>query len=388
MRIRIDRVIGFGLLLTALWAQNTDRPLVVTFNHDLHVNEIGVRCTKCHNPKVLKTSESSADRILPTEKRCMKCHKTWKEDGECETCHLGDEPYRTFAPVTRSFKFSHKLHYIDQKLTCEQCHSDMADVENRPPIPKMADCLSCHREKQGPENCDACHDNVAFLRPQNHTSAWITDHDIAALSESADCQLCHTQLTCDNCHSGSRLGQDDLSRMNPAPSFRKDLMKGKLLLERNHALDYEFTHGLDATTKARDCQVCHEYQEFCSDCHQNSDDLLLNKPDFHGGSDWGAVKYGNNTDFADNITGGRHAEMARRDIELCASCHDVEGADPLCVQCHSDRDGVQNTDPKTHAPNYMHDTQGDWCTEPISMCFVCHQPETTKGVGFCGYCHQ
>ncbi|RMF07278.1 MAG: hypothetical protein D6762_07955 [Candidatus Neomarinimicrobiota bacterium] len=378
------------LTLSLVWAQ--ERPLVVTFNHELHVQELGVKCTMCHNPKVLRTSESSADRIMPTEKRCMKCHRTWKDDGDCDFCHLTDEPYPPFPPVTRNFQFSHKLHYAEKKIDCEQCHSDMTGVENRPPIPTMNDCLACHRERKGPQYCSACHENVATLRPANHGPDWIADHKVAALTETADCALCHTQLSCENCHSGSNLDADELPIMNPSPSFRTDLLKGGLLLERNHALDYEMNHGLDASTKAKDCQVCHDYQNFCTDCHQNEDRPILNKPDFHGGSDWGAVKYGDDpahpVDFANDVTGGRHAEMARRDIELCASCHDVEGADPLCVDCHSDQDGVLNTDPATHEPNFMHDTQGDWCTETNSMCFVCHRRAVNKGDGFCGYCHQ
>jgi hypothetical protein len=35
--------------------------------------------------------------------------------------------------------------------------------------------------------------------------------------------------------------------------------------------------------------------------------------------------------------GGRHADMGRRDIESCVSCHDVEGKDPSCMLCHSGR---------------------------------------------------
>ncbi len=363
----------------------TETPVVIEFSHDLHVADLEINCTKCHNPKLLKSSMSSDDIILPTEKRCLKCHEVWKEDGECENCHLGSKPYETFPTVVRNFKFPHKTHWVDQKIECNECHGDMAGVDNFPPIPVMDDCMSCHVEKHAPEYCSSCHENVANLRPKDHSEAWLTDHDLAALSNVSDCQICHSQNACDNCHSGATLGFDELPKMNPVPGYRPGAIVNKMLLNSNHALDYVYSHGLDASTKAKDCSVCHEAPEFCTACHQNEEDRILNKPNFHGGLDWGAVIYGN-VDFANDITGGVHAEMARKDIELCQSCHDVEGADPTCVKCHIDSDGIQNTDPKTHATGFMKNIQGDWCTEPISMCFVCHTPES-KGSGFCGYCH-
>jgi hypothetical protein len=329
----------------------------------------------------------SVDRILPTEKRCLKCHKTWKEDGECENCHLGPAPYATFPPVERIFDFPHKTHWKDQDIACEECHSDMRGVQNYPPLPTMAECLACHRDRQGPTHCEACHENVALLRPQDHTATWLRDHDVAALAADSDCQLCHTQFTCDNCHSGGTLSRDELTGMNPVPSYRPELFSSQPMLARNHDLNYVYTHGLDANTKARDCRLCHESPEFCSNCHQNETDPLRNKPDFHGGLDWGAVKYPQGTDFATLKGGGTHAAMARRDIEACQACHDLEGGDPICVDCHIDQDGILHTDPKTHETGYLHDTQGDWCTEPVSLCFVCHKPGSGKGDRFCGYCH-
>ena len=88
--------------------------------------------------------------------------------------------------------------------------------------------------------------------------------------------------------------------------------------------------------------------------------------------------------------GGIHATLARRDIETCAACHDVQGADPTCITCHLDSDGIKGTNPKTHPAGFMHDTYGDWHTSNASVCFTCHtssSPSSPPGVGFCGYCH-
>ncbi len=374
------------ILLILLLSPGVTANSPIIFSHNIHVTDQGFKCTKCHSPKLLKSSMSSSDVILPTEKRCMKCHRKWRETEQCEKCHLGTKPFKTFSAVQRVFEFAHKIHYHDQKIDCKNCHGNMAGVENNPPIPKMKDCLQCHKDNKGPEYCSACHTNVAKLRPADHGTQWLTQHDVAALSETSDCKLCHTQLSCDNCHSGAVLSTDELPLLNPVPGYRTDDFSGKQMLVRNHDLNYVNTHGLDAVTKERDCRVCHEAAEFCTDCHQNSTDMILNKPNFHGGVNWGAIKYPDGTDFVEIIGGGVHADMARIDIETCQSCHDIDGGDPLCVDCHNDRDGVQNTDPKTHSAGYLHNTQGDWCTEPVSMCFVCHTPQT-KGVGFCGYCH-
>ena len=88
--------------------------------------------------------------------------------------------------------------------------------------------------------------------------------------------------------------------------------------------------------------------------------------------------------------GGEHAILARRDIESCVACHDVQGGDPTCITCHTDNDGIKGTNPKTHPANFMHDDHGDWHNNPGSICFNCHigaSPSTPAGVGFCGYCH-
>jgi len=375
------------LSFSLVFGQTIERTSNIKFSHDLHVRDQAIKCTKCHSPKRLRTSISSGDNILPTEARCMKCHKVWKERNECSRCHEEEPPYSTFAPRHRIYNFPHKTHVADEELECQTCHGNMVKTKNFPPIPDMKGCIQCH-DNNAPLFCDGCHTNVATIRPSTHSITWIKDHDIAASINSAECQTCHIQINCDNCHSGANLSLDkDLVTMNPVPSYRPDLFIGKQLINRNHSLDFVFTHGMDVTFKEKDCRTCHESSDFCSDCHQNNADILVNKPDFHGGTDWGAVRYENGTDFSTVDGGKKHARMARRDIELCYSCHDLEGGDPICVDCHRDNDGIQNTDPKTHAVGFMHNQRGDWCDSEVSLCFTCHENTGTKGDGFCGYCH-
>ena len=92
--------------------------------------------------------------------------------------------------------------------------------------------------------------------------------------------------------------------------------------------------------------------------------------------------------FVTGLTpGSDHAILAKRDIERCASCHDVQGADANCILCHSDPDGVKGTNPKTHVSGFLNDSNGDWHTDGASVCYDCHSNSNTAGIGFCGYCH-
>jgi len=93
-----------------------------------------------------------------------------------------------------------------------------------------------------------------------------------------------------------------------------------------------------------------------------------------------------------NTGGGLHADLARKDIESCEACHSGSGADPVCIRCHFDNDGVKGTNPKTHESGFMHDDHGIWHNTMGAVCFRCHtdanaRPNGTPGTGFCGYCH-
>jgi len=103
--------------------------------------------------------------------------------------------------------------------------------------------------------------------------------------------------------------------------------KGTTSSERVHEPNYKFTHGFDARSKRTQCQTCHEVQTFCADCHLDGAGVAGGafKPASHDQP--GFVTLGG--------TGGRHAQLARRDIENCMVCHDLEGRDPSCMLCHA-----------------------------------------------------
>jgi hypothetical protein len=156
-------------------------------------------------------------------------------------------------------------------------------------------------------------------------------------------------------------------------------------LQFAHAMNYRFTHGIDAKARKADCYSCHSAQEFCAQCHTAGGiDATAYKPAWHLGAGFTTLGYGSG--------GGRHAIEARRDIENCITCHDVQGNDPTCTTCHMDADGVKSTDPATHEKGYMSGDHGPWHTTTGAVCYNCHtdmnaRPGGEKGRGFCGYCH-
>ncbi|MFQ6674378.1 MAG: cytochrome c3 family protein, partial [Fidelibacterota bacterium] len=282
---------GPQVLALVLLLFTTSSGQTVNFDHTLHVEDLELSCNKCHKNKLIKRSLHASDNLLPEEETCTrKCHGIWREENECDICHAGNPPYQTFPARQVNFDFSHKIHAVDQRIACETCHGLFEAEGTRPKIPVMNDCIVCHVKAVARTSCVTCHEHPEDLRPASHTPFWLTGHKSRALEQSEDCLVCHTQSGCDNCHSGGVLSRDNLSFTNPYPSYRPDDSQSTLALIRNHDLNYEYFHGLDAKSQSRDCQVCHA-TEFCTDCHQNQDDVLLNKPDFHGGLDWGAVKY-------------------------------------------------------------------------------------------------
>jgi hypothetical protein len=152
-----------------------------------------------------------------------------------------------------------------------------------------------------------------------------------------------------------------------------------------HELNYRYIHGIDANLKSSECQTCHQVESFCANCHQSElADFSL------GGVAPLSHINPNFTTLGVGTGGGEHAILARRDIESCTSCHDVQGSDPACITCHLDSDGIKGTNPKTHASNFMRDINGDWHQDMGSICYNCHTsatPQSPKTSGFCNYCH-
>jgi c(7)-type cytochrome triheme protein len=299
-----------------------DRSQLIKFSHKFHLSEAGAECLQCHAG--IEKSEKSSDNNLAKMEQCYTCHD--QKTTDCKQCHLEkSEPYSAFKNPKRELVFSHKLHLSAQGIKCETCHKDAAqkDYVNVSIVPKMESCMGCHDGAKASNDCRTCHTDIRFLKPADHNVDFIRTHkqEVAAKG-SANCEMCHAEETCSECHESGNLSKfkskDDM-RSSMAPSGTGG--SSTMILEKSHALDYLFTHRFDAKAKTMECQSCHETESFCSKCHNESGKVT--KPAWHSVA--GFVGPG----------GGMHAKLAEKDMENCASCHQEENENPVCLRCHT-----------------------------------------------------
>lgn len=319
----------------------------VTFSHAMH-KELA-ECGTCHNAA---ESTDANDNLLPSAAVCASCHEAsdvrsyWSlsEDASFESATL---------PVhDRKLYFSHAAHTKGLTLNCESCHGAIL-ADDGSGMPSMETCYSCHNnaEKIAPitsshvagiagktagNQCEACHVTLAGLIPANHrVSNFQQFHGKLAAEGEADreCAVCHSTSFCQSCHTPTNDVPAEVKAdkfYQPAHPRSEKIDDGKLLtLQGPHSLTYRYTHGFDARAQSSRCATCHETETFCATCHQNGYDANGARivPQSHQQA--GFV----------SLTGGklmnRHGKLAQMDMESCATCHQVDGGDPICAPCHS-----------------------------------------------------
>ncbi|MFH1571671.1 MAG: cytochrome c3 family protein [Gemmatimonadota bacterium] len=342
----------------------------VTFPHRHHVEVEELSCGDCHATAV--ESRASDDNLLPDPAVCKDCH----EEGEVPT---------TWPAREREILFSHQRHAGTLALECQSCHAGVLAEPLAAALPAMDRCMACHTGVQAPRDCEACHlVELAALVPASHGAGWRDSHGQQARISDAACVPCHAVSDCQECHEGALLVELAALGVPRQTPFGPELAgRAGQTLQRVHGLNYRFLHALDARGKSSDCITCHELDtgDFCGECHNPAGDAGL-RPVWHGGANWGALA------GAVGSGGGRHAELARRDIERCAACHESQGDDPACLLCHMDRAPGKGNDPRTHGRDFADDAgHGDFHNDPDALCYACHRQETRAGDGFCGYCH-
>jgi hypothetical protein len=372
------------------WPANADSTQL-KFNHAYHVGEAGIACADCHTAAA--KSDKAADNLRPNHDNCSTCHEE-QVNNTCSFCHKDTTNIQATPAPARDLLFSHQRHVGMKDVECTTCHAGLDKVEYAGPanMPSMATCVTCHNNAKATRECAACHTSFAALIPADHLEPnFRIGHRQAARLGGLDveCSTCHQQSFCAQCHAGAPLislgGASPMADPSPKATEGKDSPK-QMTLQMVHPMNYRLFHGMDAKAKTMDCQTCHSTEQFCVACHQTEDRLAPGQvPVSHIGSGFTTLGAGSG--------GGRHAQLARRDIESCVSCHDVRGGDPVCVTCHVDPDGVKGTDPRTHPSGFRQGGgNGEWHTDPGATCYACHtdmnaHPGGTAGKGFCGYCH-
>jgi Cytochrome c7 and related cytochrome c len=308
-----------------------DNSKLIKFSHQLHITQVGIDCATCH---AAAKSEKSSDKIMPGHDECGTCHSD-EISSNCGFCHVNPEKPQALPSPDFEVLFNHKKHVVDQKMECTTCHVglDKVDYASASNMPTMATCNTCHNSIAVNNQCETCHSNLATLRPVSHDEGnFLKDHAKFARLDKLDarCQSCHTDDFCSQCHDGTNLtqltGKEATGMLSPRV-LGDDNAKA-LAGQSVHDINYIYTHGIDAKDHETECQTCHDQQTFCNDCHTNGSQAFGGAlPQSHQEPDFVILGVGSG--------GGRHAELAKRDIETCISCHDVEGQDPTCMQCHT-----------------------------------------------------
>lgn len=315
------------------WNDPVKQWATIKFSHKKHIAEVGAECSSCH--AAAQTSENANDLMFPNHEQCSECHST-EIESNCLYCHTQEDKYEAFAAPQREVRFSHKQHVEANKLECATCHAGI-ETSEKPSVanlPVMASCNTCHNDVKVTNACESCHTQSATLLPISHQQAnWAKEHKRLVRIEgvSNDCAVCHSENFCQACHAEATT-QFTRGARNRSVAENRPAVTGKpvWVKARVHELNFVFTHALDLRAKQSDCFSCHNQQTFCTDCHARNQDagFAAPLPLSHRAADF--IRLGKGSG------GGQHALLARRDMESCASCHDVEGRDPVCATCHAD----------------------------------------------------
>ncbi len=306
-----------------------DKKNPVKLSHRIHMSIENVQCFTCHSGS--EESLVSKDLLLPPKEDCAVCHDVNSSD-KCAVCHIGSNPkeFIGYEIETPKLLFNHKYHTVESGLTCFVCHGNIRtqDASTKANMPPMSTCFNCHNDKTAPNECAWCHLSEDELRPEFHTADWLPKHrtivNFLPLKAEENCMMCHKENWCQDCHVGSQLTES--SPQSVYPFYRpSEWGKKPQVASRVHSPNYRFVHPVDAKGKELFCTTCHEFTEFCVECHREEQNNIM--PKWHQGADWAPSR----TQF-----GGRHAVFARRDLERCMGCHDLQGQATVCSTCHLD----------------------------------------------------
>lgn len=124
----------------------------IPFSHALHVQQVGLDCTYCHN----HVKESPFSNV-PITQTCWNCHGADKANIKANSPLLAPlrEAHQSGRPIpwVRIHKvpdfvyFNHQAH-VNRGVSCVSCHgqvNEMTVMREEKPL-SMSWCLSCHRD--------------------------------------------------------------------------------------------------------------------------------------------------------------------------------------------------------------------------------------------------
>jgi hypothetical protein len=351
----------------------------IVFSHQQHldanVQSHGKQvemCAQCHfaTPKDIRGEEPG----VPLEASCLACHAhaTDKSSGSCAKCHTDPADPKTYdIPERPQIHYSHARHNerverLEQKA-CDFCHastwSEGADSGGARVVQDLEGkwhdlCFKCHlmRTEWDRMNCAKCHaainqravasagvSDTIGPRPLSrfhHGGEWMSRHGDELVGRPdglALCAKCHDRGYCTDCH-------DARDERRVRPELKWPDRPDRVFIHRG---DYLNRHMLEARLDASYCLRCHATESFCVKCHEKRGLTIGSRASATGGDrfryepsgDPGQILQYHNASYTDFVVNPNspehHARTARRDIALCASCHDY-GSRSVCIDCHAD----------------------------------------------------
>ncbi len=114
------------------------KEMEVQFPHTLHVQDVGIACTKCHSPEKHKM------RIV-TRSECMSCHHQSK-DIDCGHCHKAQKAL--YEGKVKTYGVAPKADVMAQADTkCTECHDLKKGAQTV--LTVKTKCEGCHDAKYG-----------------------------------------------------------------------------------------------------------------------------------------------------------------------------------------------------------------------------------------------
>lgn len=254
------------------------------FPHKTHIDG-SIECESCHK-NIKESTSTTIGGEIPAKKICNDCHDA--KDGYSQTVS-----YR----YHQDYKFNHKLHVGEQRLTCKDCHNALYTkdiVKQDEIVPKMEYCYGCHDNATATQYCMLCH--VNSTKPDFHKKEWNTLHGKKAAVDKKECLSCHTSKdSCLRCHKGSRG------------------------VYQYHNPNIAVSHKFESRLSLRHCRACHSERQ-CRDCHKAS------------GVDYKypSIKTRHPLGWANKSSTNFHGRKARINITTCTTCHTKNE----CNYCH------------------------------------------------------
>jgi c(7)-type cytochrome triheme protein len=139
-----------------------NHPQPIAFNHEKHVEEVGLSCLDCHTQA--RTHQKAS---IPNIETCRNCHEEAMTDSKEEeklVAYIRNNqpiPWAQVHQVPDHAYFSHRRHVALGEIACQDCHGDVSRMTApfTKPYTKMdmKFCTRCHDQKQVTNDCSTCH---------------------------------------------------------------------------------------------------------------------------------------------------------------------------------------------------------------------------------------